>query len=368
MEPDKTEPPRAPEMRDRHPRKGLDSVNMAAAAMSVAWIAVVAALRFLAGPGAGGGAGGGPGGGSLAPVGLLADILSILLPLGLIWIAAVGIRTTRALRAQVQRLQESIDAMRHAHVMQQQTTPLRGTVGPTGGATVARRPDAPDRTARDTRADGQTPLGGDEGGAAADSPAARPALSTASRAGDDAQAALALDEPRDIRTPGKDGQDEDDDGPITIAEFIRAMNFPENEDDAEGFRTLRRALADQRMARMIRASQDVLTLLSQDGIYMDELRPDKPRAETWRRFARGERGPAVAGLGGIHDRACLSQVGERMKSDPVFRDAVLHFMRQFDKVLVEFEETATDRELIEMGETRTARAFMLLGRVAGSFD
>ncbi len=364
MEPDKTEPPLAPEFHDRRTRKGIDPVSIVAWVLSLAWLAGVAALWLFSAPA--------PDAHAPRPIGLLADVLSILLPLVLIWLAAVGLRTTRALRAQTRRLQESIDAMRHAHVMQQQTMPMRTDARPDRAATG--QPDPADGSAApapDTpaQADTQTPSAQDEMPAPADDdaddPATRPALVPAPGTADDAQAVLALDEPTDTHAPDADSGD---DAPITIAEFIRAMNFPENEDDAEGFRTLRRALDDRRIARMIRASQDVLTLLSQDGIYMDELRPDKPRAETWRRFARGERGPAVAGLGGIHDRACLSRVGARMKSDPVFRDAVLHFMRQFDKVLTEFEENATDRELIEMGETRTARAFMLLGRVAGAFD
>ena len=72
---------------------------------------------------------------------------------------------------------------------------------------------------------------------------------------------------------------------------------------------------------LIRASQDVLTLLSQDGIYMDDLRPDRARPEVWRRFAQGERGRAIAALGGIHDRSSLVLAAGRMKKDPVFRDA-----------------------------------------------
>jgi len=158
------------------------------------------------------------------------------------------------------------------------------------------------------------------------------------------------------------------DSPITISEFIRALNFPENEDDSEGFRTLRGALGDRDIGKMVRASQDILTLLSQDGIYMDDLRPDRPRAQSWRLFAKGERGASIAGLGGIRDRSCLALAGGRMKQDPVFRDAAHHVLRQFDTVLTDFELNATDQELVEMGETRTARAFMLLGRVAGSFN
>jgi hypothetical protein len=156
--------------------------------------------------------------------------------------------------------------------------------------------------------------------------------------------------------------------PISVGDFIRAMNFPENEHDKEGFRTLRRALEDPATERLVRASQDVLTLLSQDGIYMDDLTPDRARPEIWRRFANGQRGRAVAALGGIHDRSSLVLAAGRMKKDPVFRDAVHHFLRHFDRTFMEFERHASDEEIARLAETRTARAFMLLGRVTGTFD
>jgi hypothetical protein len=37
-------------------------------------------------------------------------------------------------------------------------------------------------------------------------------------------------------------------------------------------------------------------------------------------------------------------------------------------MISQFAETASDAELSELSDTRTARAFMLLGRVAGTFD
>ena len=156
--------------------------------------------------------------------------------------------------------------------------------------------------------------------------------------------------------------------PITVAEFIKALNFPDNAEDREGFRVLRRAFEERELGKLLQASQDVLTLLSQDGIYMDDLNPDKPLPTVWRRFAQGQRGLTVSALGGIRDRSALTLAKTRLKNDPVFRDAVHHFLRKFDQILVEFEQTAEDNELIEMSKTRTTRAFMLLGRVAGSFD
>ena len=101
---------------------------------------------------------------------------------------------------------------------------------------------------------------------------------------------------------------------------------------------------------------------------MDDLRPDMARPEIWRQFAQGGRGRAVAGLGGVRDRTSLALTSARMKQDPIFRDAAHHFLRRFDQTFAEFEAEASDAEISALGETRTARAFMLLGRVAGTFN
>ncbi len=163
-------------------------------------------------------------------------------------------------------------------------------------------------------------------------------------------------------------QAEDISPPLAAEDFIRALNFPETAEDKDGFAALRRALKDRNAAQLIQAAQDVLTLLSQDGIYMDDLRPDRARPEIWREFGQGARGRAIAALGGIRDRSSLALTSGRMKQDPIFRDAAHHFLRRFDKTFASFEKTASDGEISALAETRTARAFMLLGRVAGTFD
>ncbi|MCC7321864.1 MAG: hypothetical protein IT542_12920 [Rubellimicrobium sp.] len=175
-------------------------------------------------------------------------------------------------------------------------------------------------------------------------------------------AALIEDEPRLAL-----GTDEEA-PPIDRATLTRALHFPQDDRDAQGFAALRLALRDRRARALIQAAQDVLTLLSQEGIYMDDLTPDRARPEIWRRFAGGERGRAVAQLGGIHDRSCLALTMSRMREDMVFRDTAHHFLRLFDRMLAEIEPGATDAEIAALAETRTARAFMLLGRVTGAFD
>ena len=330
----------------RRARPKLELADIVAAVLSLLWVGIVAGFWLVIGISSEEGA---PG---FNPLTFVMTMVSILLPIGLIWVASAGAKTARVMREEAARLQASIDAMRHAYVLQQQA------------AGQSPQPALEKRLEEIARSQKQTETAIATFASRREQPAGPPSASkaalgrkTAPDDNQDDQPSLALG------TPVSELME-----PISIEEFVRALNFPENEDDIEGFRTLRRALADRDIGNMIRASQDVLTLLSQDGIYMDDLRPDRPRAETWRRFAKGERGPAVAGLGGIRDRSCLALANGRMKADPVFRDAAHHFLRQFDQVLTEFEKNATDQELIDMGETRTARAFMLLGRIAGTFD
>lgn len=131
---------------------------------------------------------------------------------------------------------------------------------------------------------------------------------------------------------------------------------------------MRAALANRDIAKLIRAAQSLLKLLAQDGIYMDDLKHDPAAPNAWRLFAKGERGRAVAALGGVRDRSALALCVGRLRNDPVFRDAAHHFLRAFDRCLTEFEPNAEDSDLAALASTRTARAFMLLGRVLGTFD
>ncbi len=57
------------------------------------------------------------------PLGLVMTLLVVFLPLALIWVAVITLRSVRALRDEAARLQAAVDAMRHAYV----------AVGPAGG-------------------------------------------------------------------------------------------------------------------------------------------------------------------------------------------------------------------------------------------
>jgi type II secretory pathway pseudopilin PulG len=185
---------------------------------------------------------------------------------------------------------------------------------------------------------------------------AKDALVPSPKAPEDPAPRLALDD----AAPSDDA--------LSPADLIRALHFPEDETDTDGFEALRRALADSRTASLIRAAQEVLTHLAQDGIYMDDLRPDRARPEFWRAFAQGTRGTLIAPLGGIRDRSCLALTAARMRNNSEFKTAAHLFLREFDRVFAAFEKDADDAQIAALSETRSARAFMLLGRVNGVFS
>lgn len=325
----------------RREQGNITATEVMAAALSLVWVAAVAAYLI-----------GAPRAEGEGPLGLVMTVLVVFLPPALIWMAMTTLRTVRALRDEAGRLQAAVDAMRNAYVISQQS----------GGAgarhpLVEKKLDEIAAAQRQTETVLATFTSRRDGTLTVASADRKAALAAPRPSPSDEQPALALGTPADdLRTP------------LSVADFIRALQFPENPEDKEGFRALRLALEDRNVARLIRAAQDVLTLLSQEGIYMDDLNPDRARPEVWRRFAAGERGRAVAGLGGIRDRSSLALTAGRMREDPVFRDAAHHFLRTFDKTFAEFEKNASDAELADLSETRTARAFMLFGRVTGTFD
>ena len=330
-------------------------------------------------------------------VGFVLVVASVLVPIATVWLAVSSARSARIMTDESERLQASMAAMRKVLIEVQE---FQALAAPRAEERTRRLESAKPRTSDEeddaaamfasSRPHGTTE---DEiippaATAAGEPPAAEPAMrdvspeaKTAPKSepkpepqpepksaepvpapepdADSAQSSLKFDGPLDEAEPAE---------AVDVDDLIRAINFPENAEDEAGFEALRRTLIDRRIATLIQASQDVLTLLSQDGIYMDDLTPTPAAPGTWRRFAGGQRGAAVAALGGISDRSSLALSSGRMKSDPAFRDAALLFLRRFDDVLSTFEPRMADAQLTRFATTRTARAFMLLARVTGTFD
>lgn len=317
----------------------ITSIEVVAIALSVIWLlgAAVFFIVFADEPTEGDDATGG--------LRFLMTMLAIFMPVAMIWVAATAAKASRVMREESQRLQAAIDAIRQAYIAQQQGQNMRTE------PSVSRKLDEIAAAARKT----ETALATFQ--SRRDESTRRPTPPTPATLSADDQQALALGTQAVDMVPALSNED-----------FVRALNFPETAEDEVGFAALRRALKDRETSQLIQAAQDILTLLSQEGIYMDDLRPDRARPEIWRQFATGVRGRAIAALGGIRDRSSLALTSARMKQDPIFRDAAHHFLRHFDKAFSAFEKRASDGEISACADTRTSRAFMLLGRCAGTFD
>lgn len=322
---------------DRPKSREVTGIEVVAVALSLLWL-LGAVVFFLVLE---------PGSTSLDSLQFIMTAVAIFMPVALIWVAAMTARSSRAMREEGQRINAAVEALRQSYMSQAHAAgkaPMEPSIAKKLDeiAAAQRKTEsaiAMFSTTRETQAvrasvEPQAPI-----------------------VDEDDQGLLALGTPSEDLEP-----------PLGNADMIRAMHFPENAEDQEGFNALRKALKDRKASQLVQAAQDVLTLLSQDGIYMDDLRPDLARPEVWRLFAEGIRGREIAALGGVRDRSSLALSAGRMKQDPIFRDAAHHFLRRFDKTFVEFEKTASDAEITSLSETRTARAFMLLGRVAGIFD
>ncbi|MEL7344671.1 MAG: hypothetical protein AAFN59_07400 [Pseudomonadota bacterium] len=311
--------------------EGLSAPEKIALGLSLFWL-IMAGLFFVILPSEG-----------RDPLRLVMVIMAVLLPVGLIWVAALAARSAQVMREESERLQVSMDAIRQIYVSQAK---MAGSAVPPG---LERKLDDIAKAQKMTEATLAAAL------APPPQAPSAPAAPQPNQPVSEQQPSLALGQsPRAVQ--------------VSRDDLIVALNFPETADDVEGFRALRRALADPRLSRLIRASQDVLTLLSEDGIYMDDMAPDRSRPELWRRFFNGERGRTISALGGIRDRSSLALTAARLKQDPIFKDAAHHFLRSFDHTLAALEEGLSDADIVRLVDTRSARAFMLIGRVAGSFN
>ncbi|MEX0301289.1 MAG: hypothetical protein AB3N24_02590 [Leisingera sp.] len=315
---------------------GLGGAELVAIGLGALWLLAAAGLYLFAPEDAG-----------LAQwADLITGILALVLPLAMLWVAASAARSARVMREESEQLQAAIDGLRQTYLTQAQQHAA------VAEPSVTKRLDEIAEATRKTESALATFHTSRRSNPARPAIPAEAAELTAAE-----QGSLALGTQAGDTAP-----------PLAAEQFIRALNFPETAEDHEGFAALRAALKDRKASQVIQAAQDVLTLLSQDGIYMDDLRPDMARPEIWRQFGQGARGRAVAALGGVRDRTSLALTAARMKQDPIFRDAAHHFLRRFDQMFADFETEATDSEISALSDTRTARAFMLLGRVAGTFD
>ncbi|MDB6182173.1 hypothetical protein [Paracoccus fistulariae] len=300
-----------------------DSLSIIGIALSAAWLVLLLLFWLLAPPGDGGQGG----------LATLLGVMGAVLPVALIWLAIGLARAIATLQTEAQELRRDMAQMQGGVVP---ARPLPDQTRP-GGSGV--RMVAPAQAPR-----------------AQDRPAERPAqpMPRPARASDQRQHSMRFDGPEQAS--------------VTPETMIRAMNFPNGPEDTEAITALRMALKDPNYSRILRAAQDVVTLLAGRDVYMDDLVATPTDIAAWRGFGEGQRGATVAGVGAIRDAMAIEVTADYLRADEIFRDTAHHFMRQFDVTMTRLIPALEDDQIAMLADTRSARAFMLLGRVAGIFD
>ena len=154
--------------------------------------------------------------------------------------------------------------------------------------------------------------------------------------------------------------------PLSEEELVLALDFPRDARDQRGFAILERATQFRPLAELLQAAEDVMNLMSQHGVYMDDLSADALPANALRGFFSGRRDTLDPYLDPDRDAVAHDKVRAQMSDDLIYRDSVLHFMRRFEMALGGFHASVTDETLEALMETRTGRAFVLLARANGS--
>lgn len=346
-------------------RKAADTpVTVAAWGATIAWL-LISALVFF-------GMAGGEAG--LDPLRVMMVPVAVFGPVALIWIAAFLTRRVSALARAVNRLDrgdsadlaQRLDALARGQAEIRAALP-RAAAGAPAAADPPRGPEAaPDRPAspprRARRSAAERSRTEPPEAAPPEPPGADPAGPAPHRTDPQPDPAEAEAAPR------LDLAEAESERPLDPDTLIRALQFPADAEDEEGFRALRQARRDRAAAQVVTAAQDLLTLLSENGLYMDDVEPAPAGAEVWRGFADGARGAAVAEIGGAGTAETEARISERLRSDAIFRDAAHHFLRLFDRLLSERAPALSDADLEALSATRSARAFALLGRSLGTFD
>jgi len=222
--------------------------------------------------------------------------VALFMPVGLVWVAVGAARAARIMQAESFRMQTALDDLRQLQMAQAAMLKEPPAPAPPTENTAGQTKPAPHPSA-------SSQAGGSVPGFQSRREVSRLITPRAAPQMPADQPALALGMQTEELAP-----------PLERPDLIRALNFPDDENDKEGFAALRRALRHRDARKLVQASQDVLTLLSQDGIYTDDMRPPPSPADVWRRFAKGERGKSIDRLGAVRDETYLRLAATRMRA------------------------------------------------------
>ncbi len=183
------------------------ALEIGGAALSLLWVAVIFAYVLMAPPGS-----------DAQTFGLVLTLLMVFLPVALIWVVVTTLRSVRELRAEAARLQATVDAMRASYVQTQAQQPASSQMR----SSVEKKIDEIAAMTRQAETVLATFTSRRDAGLAPPSADRKVTLVRPAAAPSAEEPALALGAPPEDTRP-----------PLSVGDFIRALQFPESPEDKD---------------------------------------------------------------------------------------------------------------------------------------
>ncbi len=222
------------------PSRGME---IAGVALSFVWVILIWVYVLVTPPGS-----------DAQTLGLVMTLLMVFLPIALIWAVVITLRSIRELRAEAMRLQATVDAMRASYVQAQGQRRTEALGREEAGRDRRRRPKRLRRCWPPSPRAAMPVF-------RCRPPTARPQWCSPARAAC-GRADLGL------------GTRPRTSGHFRSRTSSGRCNSRKTPETWKASAALTAGAGGPASSKLIRAEQDVLTLLSQDGIYMDDLQPD----------------------------------------------------------------------------------------------
>ena len=106
-----------------------------------------------------------------------------------------------------------------------------------------------------------------------------------------------------------------------------------------------------------------MTLLSQNGVYLDDHDFSPLDSKIWINFIRDENNSKNKSLICSGHEKLIEILEKTEIEDIIFKDAMLTFLRRFDQFLRHRSKNASDENLFHLSFTRSGKAFILIGKL-----
>ena len=198
---------------------------------------------------------------------------------------------------------------------------------------------------------------------------AQPGAEKTERPGKDALRAAVQNAQRDDGrpnfAPGRRGE-------ANWSKFVRAANFPDNEEDTETLDALYEVLTDPEIASLLQSAEDTLAALADIDLYMEDYAPTLAPADDWHRYLvhLGRIGGGVAGRGiftmsGVTAELEEQRIASKRSNVSSFKSLTDRFLDRYEEILVRMINSgAPNNFMVELGNTRTGRAYTLVAQAA----